>query len=851
MPAIGKITLDIKDYEAKLAQARKQGEAAAKNAEKNANTAAKGVNKFGQSVGKAGTMVSAFGSAAGGAFGKVGSVISSFTAGPVAALTAAFGTLVAVGVSIWDRMTLSAEEYAAKVEMVAARADKSRAKLEQQHSEDAGYMDRLQELASKERLSNESKVEAANLIKMLTSRYGDLGISIDAVTGSIRGADAAQEALLKKMARQKMQSVQDQIRSAREQAQIYAKTATTGMIFGEQTMNKMGMTTSFGLYKLLGIKSAAEHTADIMQNRPIADQLKYARQMQDVSNTTEDMQNWQKVIDFLEKQLELEKQLQNLREFNRATDKEKSADLRKNAEASQKREDFMANEDFNAKYQDLINKGLTEQAERLKLINELKKQGIKIDETAGSFSEKQIRENIAALEAQKVKSADVAVRSHATDEDLKTWGKRHNLATGQMDGDQKQAGWRGVLSDGKGGVMTEVSVGTEIDGKEVEIPLIVPDSTKEDLERIAKIANGELTKIPDDLMDKAVSFARKRLSEGKSAFYNGDKEDESLRRVKTEMTETYWAKNEQGELQQYTRKSEAQIKNEELDKKIAAWQGVLDDRKSQGMMSQQDIDKVQQQRSEVKKGAFMAAEKESLQIQQLIIQGRTEEAKALKLILELKKQGVKIEKEEAEEIIKKRQEVASESYYKDSIKDLENQIQIQGLILEGKTEEAKRQQIINELKKRGLKYDEASVNRIMELNRQLGALNLRNSQKKEAESLYDRALRMAGRTKEADQSAALRRARDIKGSDLTKAEEKNTLAMVELTHSIQDLSRAFGLTGDLSIRTNDLTRRGGFQSGAAVPNISRFELLSLERMQQINAMLRDIRQKMNQFKGTF
>ena len=724
MPAIGKITLDIKDYEAKLAQARKEGERFARSASKNAGTASAGMNNFGKSVSKAGGLLGTLGSAAGSSLGSLGSVISSIASGPVVALTAAFGALVSLGVSIWDRMTLSAEEYAAKMDIVAARVNKNRAKLEQQQGEDSGYMARLQELADKERLSNASKTEAAALIQMLTSRYGDLGISIDQVTGKIVNADAAQEKLLKKMARQRMDTIQQQIKSAQGKATARAQSATASMMPGEQLLNKVGLSFDM-LPKAFGRKGAKDMVSGIMNDRPVQDRIKFAEQMRDNSNTKEDIENWQKVIDSLEQVLELERQYKNLREsekLNSSNDKEKAASLRKNAEASQKREDFMANEDFNAKYQDLINKGLTEQAERLKLINDLKKQGIKIDETAGSFSEEQIRKNIAALEAQKIKNAKPS---------------------------------------------------------------------------------------------------------------------------------TYWAKNEQGELQQYTRKSEAQIKNEELDKKIAAWQGVLDDRKSQGMMSQQDIDKVQQQRSEVKKGAFMAAEKESLQIQQLIIQGRTEEAKALKLILELKKQGVKIEKEEAEEIIKKRQEVASESYYKDSIKDLENQIQIQGLILEGKTEEAKRQQIINELKKRGLKYDEASVNRIMELNRQLGALNLRNSQKKEAESLYDRALRMAGRTKEADQSAALQRARDIKGSDLTKAEEKNTLAMVELTHSIQDLSRAFGLTGDLSIRTNDLTRRGGFQSGAAVPNISRFELLSLERMQQINAMLRDIRQKMNQFKGTF
>ena len=193
MPAIGKITLDIKDYEAKLAQARKEGERFARSASKNAGTASNGMNNFGKSVSKAGSLLGSLGSAAGGAFGKLGSVISSFTGGRMAALTAGFGALISIGVAAWDKLTLSAEEYAAKTEMAANRADKAQAKLTQQHIEDSGYMARLQELADKERLSNDSKIEAANLIKMLTSRYGDLGVSIDAVTGKITGADEAQQ----------------------------------------------------------------------------------------------------------------------------------------------------------------------------------------------------------------------------------------------------------------------------------------------------------------------------------------------------------------------------------------------------------------------------------------------------------------------------------------------------------------------------------------------------------------------------------------------------------------------------------------------------------------------------------
>ncbi|MBO7088942.1 MAG: hypothetical protein J6W70_03475, partial [Lentisphaeria bacterium] len=438
-------------------------------------------------------------------------MISSIASGPVVALTAAFGALVSLGVSIWDRMTLSAEEYAAKMDIVAARVNKNRAKLEQQQSEDSGYMSRLQELAEKERLSNASKTEAAALIQMLTGRYGDLGISIDQVTGKIINADAAQEKLLKKMARQRMDVIQQQIKSAQGKATSQAQSATSAMMPGEQLLNKVGLSFDMIPKRSFGWKGVRNMVSGIMNDRPVQDRIKFAEQMRDNSKTKEDIENWQKVIDSLEQVLELERQYKNLREsekLNSSNDKEKAATLRKNAESSQRRDDFMSNEEFNAKYQDLINKGLTEQAERLKLINDLKKQGIKIDETAGSFSEEQIRKNIAALEAQKIKNAKPS---------------------------------------------------------------------------------------------------------------------------------TYWAKNEQGELQQFTSKSPDQLKNEDLDRKIAAWQQILNDRKAQGMMSQQDIDKVQQQRSQVKKDAFMAAENESLEIQKMINEGRTEEAKALKLINDLKK----------------------------------------------------------------------------------------------------------------------------------------------------------------------------------------------------------------------
>lgn len=223
-----------------------------------------------------------------------------------------------------------------------------------------------------------------------------------------------------------------------------------------------------------------------------------------------------------------------------------------------------------------------------------------------------------------------------------------------------------------------------------------------------------------------------------------------------------------------------------------------------------------------KKDAFTAAEKESLEIQKMINEGRSGEAKAVKLINEMKKQGISLTKEEAAEIIKARQKVASQTYYSGAIKDLENQIRIQQLINQEKTEEAERQRIIMELQKRGLVYDEASVNRNMELNRQLGSLNLRNSQKEEAHSLYTQSVRTTGRSKEAAEQSALRDAEKIKGGKLTDSEIEATKKLHNLTWEVQNM-RAPEF-GDYSIQSNDLTSRGGFSGGAVTPDSEKIAL---------------------------
>jgi len=61
--------------------------------------------------------------------------------------------------------------------------------------------------------------------------------------------------------------------------------------------------------------------------------------------------------------------------------------------------------------------------------------------------------------------------------------------------------------------MTELSVGVNLDGKEREIPTIVPTLTDKEIEYLTN--GGEPTK---EIIDKAVDHARQRIKSNKSPF---------------------------------------------------------------------------------------------------------------------------------------------------------------------------------------------------------------------------------------------------------------------------------------------------------------------------------------------
>ena len=85
---------------------------------------------------------------------------------------------------------------------------------------------------------------------------------------------------------------------------------------------------------------------------------------------------------------------------------------------------------------------------------------------------------------------------------------------------------------------------------------------------------------------------------------------------------------------------------------------------------------------------------------------------------------------------------------------------------------------------------------------------------------------------------ALKDARAAKGADLTDEESAAVRKIAKLTYSMNN--RRENDPGDLSIKTNSLTARGGFQGGAVAPDLERYNRITAENSRQTLARMRTL-----------
>lgn len=90
---------------------------------------------------------------------------------------------------------------------------------------------------------------------------------------------------------------------------------------------------------------------------------------------------------------------------------------------------------------------------------------------------------------------------------------------------KKGSGYFGEIKNKHGDVMTELTIGVNIDGEELEIPTLVPTLTPEEIEQLRNLDEG--SDIPENIVDIAIGHAMQRRKEGRSVF--ADKMDSAGR----------------------------------------------------------------------------------------------------------------------------------------------------------------------------------------------------------------------------------------------------------------------------------------------------------------------------------
>ena len=87
----------------------------------------------------------------------------------------------------------------------------------------------------------------------------------------------------------------------------------------------------------------------------------------------------------------------------------------------------------------------------------------------------------------------------------------------RIDGTPKGKGYFGFLKRPDGRQSTEISVGVNFDGKETQIPTLVPTLSQDEINYLVNDWK-EGVKIPDVIMNKAVEHAQQRMQKGFSPF---------------------------------------------------------------------------------------------------------------------------------------------------------------------------------------------------------------------------------------------------------------------------------------------------------------------------------------------
>lgn len=240
--------------------------------------------------------------------GKIGEFLSA--GGKLGALAAGFAILGKQISDMWDRATLSAEEYAKKQELRLKDSAEKVQKTQQRHNEDNNYFQRLVELAKVEQMSLQQKEEAIQIIEILNKRYANLGLTIDSVTGSILGLANAHAKMSAEQKKEMLENLRGQVKDIQSLAHLRMTKAFVQLnkAWGSGYIDEI-MFNHFGM-----VKGGVNDSLSYMQELSTEQQIKVLTFLRDKNAKTDaEIDRLQVVIDLKKKQLDLERRIAKIK----------------------------------------------------------------------------------------------------------------------------------------------------------------------------------------------------------------------------------------------------------------------------------------------------------------------------------------------------------------------------------------------------------------------------------------------------------------------------------------------------------------------------------------------------------
>lgn len=167
------------------------------------------------------------------------------------------------------------------------------------------------------------------------------------------------------------------------------------------------------------------------------------------------------------------------------------------------------------------------------------------------------------------------------------------------------------------------------------------------------------------------------------------------------------------------------------------------------------------------------------------------------------------------------------------------ELAIQQALVKGEYDKAEALRLQLEQRKAGRQYSASELAEIKKQTAERQSLNLQRGMQDQAWGSYIDILKRTGNGKQAEMETALRNAERTKGGKLTNEETELVKRLTELTHSLGS-ARGASL-GDTSIRTNELTARGGFAGGVRLPEAERYNEAMLSSSKRIEGYLPEIK----------